>query len=73
MRVSHLEHIDRWVEYIKKNPKKWRKIHTDFINSQFQNSFEKIKKLSKTKQGANKIIEIYDITNLKGYKKLLKN
>ena len=72
MRKGHIEHIERWADYIKKNPKKWRKIHTDFINSQFENSFNKITLLSKTKEGAKKIVDIYGIGNIKGYSNLLK-
>ena len=67
---THLDFIDRWIKYTKENPN-WMDIHDSFINSQFENAYEIIKDLSKPKEGQLKIVEIYNIKNLKGYPKLL--
>ena len=72
MRKNHIEHIDRWIKYMRENPKKWRKIHTDFINGQLNNSSKRIKELAKTRDGCSKIVEIYKIKNIEGYPNLLK-
>ena len=72
MRKNHLEHIDRWVEYIKTHPNTWRAIHTDFIEGQLDNAYRVLNELSKTKKGCQKIVDIYGIKNLKGYQHLLK-
>lgn len=69
---THMESVERWAEFMQKNPDKWKAIHTDFIDSQFQKHKDFLKKLKKTKGGKEKIIQLYRIKNLKGYKKLLK-
>jgi len=67
---THLDFINRWIVYIEKNLN-WRDIHDSFINSQFENAYDFINKLSKTKEGQLKIVDIYGIKNIKGYPKLL--
>ena len=69
---SHIESIERWANYIKKNPK-WKKIHSDFINSQFAKAYVAIKKLSVSREGREKIKKLYGIKNEKGYPELLKH
>ena len=69
--ISHEEFVIRWANFIKKNPNKWRKIHTRSINAQFEMNRKFLKNLSKQPDGAEKIIKLYNIKNLKGYKKLL--
>ncbi len=61
--------IDRWIEYMKDNPDKWKKIHTKFINAQFEKSRKFIKRLSEQPGGKEKIINAYEIKN--GHQKLL--
>ena len=58
---THDEFIEKWAKFVKTNPK-WRKIHTKFINAQFEMHKQAMKKISK-----EKIIKIYKINNLKGY------
>ena len=65
------EEIDRWIKFMKENPDKWKKIHTKFINAQFEKSYKFIKRLLKQPKGKEKIIKAYKIKNLKGYKGLL--
>lgn len=65
------EEIDRWITYMKKNPSRWKKVHTEFINAQFSKSRQFIERLLKEPGGRNKIIDAYGIKNLKGYRKLL--
>ena len=65
------EEIDRWIGYMKENPDKWKKVHTEFINAQFEKSNEFIKRLLRQPGGREKVIDAYGIKNIKGYKKLL--
>ncbi len=67
---THEDFIERWAEIIKTNPE-WKKHQTDFINAQYDKFLRFIQELSKTKEGQEKIIEIYDIKNIKGYSNLL--
>lgn len=67
---SHGDQIERWAKFMIENPDKWKKIHTEFINAQFQKSEDFIKRLAKTQNGKEKIIEIYGIKNKNAYKKL---
>ena len=66
------EEIDRWINYMKSHPRKWKKVHTAFINAQFEKSSAFIKRLLKSPNGKEKVINVYDIKNIAGYKKLLK-
>ncbi|MGV8150211.1 MAG: hypothetical protein ACP5NV_00610 [Candidatus Woesearchaeota archaeon] len=68
---THEEFIDRWAIFVKNNPNKWQKTHADFINSQILHSQDFIKKLSKKRGGKQKIISLYNIKNIGGYKNLL--
>jgi hypothetical protein len=70
---THAEFVDRWAEFVRNNPDKWRKIHTEFINAQIQMNRQFLERLKKTPSGKEKIIELYKIKNLKGYNKLLGN
>jgi uncharacterized protein YfdQ (DUF2303 family) len=65
------EEIDRWINYMRKNPDKWKKEHTEFINAQFQKSNDFINRLVKQPKGKEKVVSAYKIKNLKGYSKLL--
>lgn len=65
------EEIDRWIQYMKKHPKTWKKVHTKFINAQFEKSQEFIKRLLRQPGGREKIIKAYNIKNVKGYEGLL--
>jgi hypothetical protein len=65
------EEIDRWITYMRENPKTWKKEHTKFINAQFDKSQAFIERLLKEPNGREKVINAYGIKNLKGYKRLL--
>lgn len=67
---THMEFIEKWADYVKNNSD-WKKIHSEFINSQFKLHENFIKRLLKEKDGKKKIIKIYNIKNINGYKKLL--
>ncbi len=69
---THDDFIVRWAKFVKNNPKKWKKFHTYFINAQIKMNRNLLKRLSKQKDGPEKIIKLYDIKNINGYKKLLK-
>ncbi|MBD3204361.1 hypothetical protein GF327_08775 [Candidatus Woesearchaeota archaeon] len=45
------DEIERWAKFMKENPDKWKKIHTKFINAQFEKSQEFIKRLLKEPNG----------------------
>lgn len=69
---THDDFLVRWANFVKNNPKKWRKFHTQFINAQFESNRRFLKNLSKQKGGPEKIIKLYGIKNINGYRKLLK-
>ena len=66
MRESHQEQIERWAMFVRNNPE-WKEIHNEFINALFENNERFIKNLLKEPKGKEKIIEIYNIKNTKGY------
>lgn len=61
----------RWVRYIKANPGTWKKHHTAFINAQYDKAYQFLERLAQTREGQQKIVEMYGIKNVKGYPKLL--
>jgi hypothetical protein len=67
---THDDFIERWADFVRNNPDKWKAIHTEFINAQFEKSEQFYKNLAKTKEGKQKIIEIFKIKNIKGYPSL---
>ncbi len=70
MRDSHIDQIEEWAEFVRQNPKKWREIHTGFINSIFINQKRIYKKLANTKEGKKAFIEFYEIKNIHGFSSL---
>lgn len=67
MREPHLEQVERWANFVKENPKKWRNEHNEFINALFENHYLFMERLLKTSRGKEKIIKLYNIKNKKGY------
>jgi hypothetical protein len=65
------DEIDRWIQYMRENPKTWKKLHTKFINAQYQKSSDFIKRLVRTPGGREKIINAYNLKNIDSYKGLL--
>ena len=65
------EEIDRWVKFMKENPDKWKKIHSEFIDAQFDKASHFIDRLLKQPNGKEKVVEVYGIDNKKGYQQLL--
>lgn len=55
---SHDEQIVRWAKFVRENPKKWKKQHGDFVNSQIINANEKYAKLKKMFNGKKIIKEL---------------
>ncbi len=64
---SHMEHVERWASFVRENPTKWKKPHTEFINALFEKNEQFIQKILKTPRGKEKLIELYQIKNKKGY------
>ncbi|MDO8481173.1 MAG: hypothetical protein Q7S65_05175 [Nanoarchaeota archaeon] len=62
------DEIDRWVKYMKAHPDTWKKIHTQFINAQFEKAYAFMERLKRQPGGKAKIIEMYGIK--KGYPSL---
>ena len=69
---QRMDSVDLWARKVRENKAGWKAAHTEFIDSQFQKADEFIKRLSKEKDGAAKIIEAYRIKNVEGYPALLK-
>ena len=68
---THNEFIEKWADYVKKNSD-WKKEHNEFINSQIKMQGDFIQRLLKEKNGKEKIIKIYNIKNVNGYRELLR-
>ncbi len=48
---SHEEQIERWAEYVRSNPDKWKKEHSRFIDSQILKAREFYNRLMQTEEG----------------------
>ena len=59
--------IARQAERVRKG--NWKKDHTEFINAQFEKNEEFIKKMLKTKDGKERLRELYGIKSKSGYDK----
>ncbi|MDP1694973.1 MAG: hypothetical protein Q8L34_05535 [Candidatus Woesearchaeota archaeon] len=69
---QRLEAVERLAHNVRQSNGKWKKVHTEFINAQFEKAYQAINKLVKEKNGKKKIMQIYRIKNEKGYPELLK-
>lgn len=65
--ASHMEQVERWAKFIRANPTKWQKSHTEFINALFENHNQFRERLLKTPEGKKKMIALYNIKNVEGY------
>lgn len=61
MRESHLEQIERWANFVRDNPGRWKKIHTEFIDAIFAKQEEIYERLSKTPEGREKIRKLAEM------------
>lgn len=52
---THREHVQRWAAYVKKHPKTWKKIHTGFIDAQYELALGFLQRLARTKGGKKKL------------------
>ena len=52
---THMEQVERWAEYVKNNPDKWKSKIKPFIDAQIIMSKRFYKKLAETKEGMEKI------------------
>ncbi|MBI5072878.1 hypothetical protein HZA99_03600 [Candidatus Woesearchaeota archaeon] len=52
---------------MKEHPTEWKKIHTEFINSQFLSHEQFLDRLLQQPNGKKKILELYQIKNVKGF------
>ena len=68
---THADFIERWADFVKKNPDRWQPILDEFIDSQYNMHDKFIERLRKTEKGREKIIKLYNIKNKRGYEKLL--
>jgi hypothetical protein len=66
MRDDKTEQIERWARFVRENPTKWKKIHTEFIDSIFD-KHEQFMKRYIAKYGAKKYAELRGIKNKAGY------
>ncbi len=66
-RKNHLEHIERWAQFVRENPTRWKKAHTEFINALIHKNEQILQKIVQLPHGKEKIIELYHIQNLEGY------
>ncbi len=62
-----MEQIERWAAFVRGNPAKWKKIHTQFIDAIFEKHYQFRERLLKTPGGKEKLQKLYDIKNKEGY------
>ncbi len=67
MREEHLQQVERWAHFVKENPTKWKKIHTEFIDAIFEKHDSFRNKLLQTPNGKEKLQKLYNIKNKEGY------
>jgi hypothetical protein len=67
MRETHQDQIERWANFVKDNPTKWKKIHTKFINAIFDKHIQFRERLLETPGGKEKMLKISGIKNKEGY------
>ncbi len=63
MRKEHMQQVERWALFVKENPTKWKKIHTEFINALFEKHDSFRNKLLQTPNGKEKLQKLYSIKN----------
>ncbi len=66
-RERHLEHVERWATFVRENPTKWKKVHTEFINALFQKNEEVTQRILQQPGGKQKLIELYGIKNVDSF------
>ena len=52
---THREQIERWAEYVKNNPKEWKKKLKPFLDAQIIMARRFYSKLAETEEGRKKI------------------
>ncbi|MDO8511533.1 MAG: hypothetical protein Q7S55_05205 [Nanoarchaeota archaeon] len=62
-----MQQVERWALFVKENPTKWKKIHTDFIDALFEKHDSFRNKLLQTPNGKEKLQQIHNIKNKEGY------
>lgn len=62
---------DCWATFVKEHPMEWRKPHDAFVNAQIELKLAFLQQLAKQPGGKAKTREMYGITNMNAYKKLL--
>ena len=55
---SHEEQIERWAEFVKNNPTKWRSKAKPFIDGQILMARRFFNKLAETPEGREKILKL---------------
>ena len=56
---QRLEQIDRWANYVKTSQGAWRKIHSEFLDAQFELANAFYQRLAQQPGGKKKIIELF--------------
>lgn len=67
MKNDRMEQVERWAHFVRDNPTKWKKIHTEFINALFDKHYQFRERLLKTPGGKEKLVKLYGIKNREGY------
>jgi len=60
---THSEQIERWANYVRDNPDKWKSRFKEFIDSQIIMSRRFYKKLTETEEGREKIKLLRNLPN----------
>jgi uncharacterized protein YeaO (DUF488 family) len=65
-RESHMDQVERWAHFVRNNPHKWKKFHTEFINAIFEKHDQFRKRLLNTPEGKKKLKELYGTKSKEG-------
>ena len=58
---THLEQIERWGEFVRDNPGKWKKEHGEFIDAQIIKSWNFHERLRSAPNGLEKIKKLREM------------
>jgi hypothetical protein len=58
---QEMDFVKRWAKYVKENPSKWKKQHTNFINAIYQKHYQWKARILEKPNGKEIIKKLYGI------------
>ncbi len=62
-RDSHMEQVERWARFVRDNPTKWKRVHTEFINAIFDKEKQFRERLLLMPEGKEKLAKLQKMRN----------